>query len=247
MEVKEYGDFMSTSKVYSKLPIIYPILGMNGEAGEAAEKVKKCLRDNNGEFDEHIKQDLLKELADVLWYIWATADDMNHTLEDVMHIGMKKVKERQETNTVHGTGDNREESRPIDFNNHEDILSEGYDADFPEYSNNYIESKTPRSIIKLLGDFDSLKKISYKLLYSHKKDVHIILKDHNEQFEYDGKFMGLGRLDGGLLIKLNDESKTKELIENIHDNVSGLPYYMCEINGDLLLERRAELIPIICE
>lgn len=108
MKVKEYEDFMSTSKVYSKLPIVYPILGMNGEAGEVAEKAKKCLRDNDGNFNEQIKQDLLKELADVLWYIWATADDMGYALEDVMNIGIKKVKERQETNTVHGNGDDRE-------------------------------------------------------------------------------------------------------------------------------------------
>ena len=43
MTVKEYEDFMSTSKVYNKLPIVYPILGMNGEAGEVAEKAKKWL------------------------------------------------------------------------------------------------------------------------------------------------------------------------------------------------------------
>jgi NTP pyrophosphatase (non-canonical NTP hydrolase) len=108
MSIKEYEDFMSTSKVYHCLPIVYPILGMNGEAGEAAEKAKKCLRDNDGIFGCQIKQEILKELADVLWYIWAAADDMGYTLEDVMNIGMKKVKERQETNTVHGTGDNRE-------------------------------------------------------------------------------------------------------------------------------------------
>lgn len=108
MNVKEYEDFMSTSKVYDCLPIIYPILGMNGEAGEAAEKVKKCLRDNNGVFGGQIKKDLMKELADVLWYVWATADDMGFTLEDVMEIGVQKVKERQATNTVHGSGDNRE-------------------------------------------------------------------------------------------------------------------------------------------
>lgn len=108
MQVKEYEDFMSTSKVYDCLPIVYPILGMNGEAGEAAEKVKKCLRDKNGIFNNNIKQNILKELADVLWYIWATADDMGFTLEDVMKTGIKKVKSRQETNTVHGSGDNRE-------------------------------------------------------------------------------------------------------------------------------------------
>lgn len=109
MNVKEYEDFMSTSKVYDCLPIVYPILGMNGEAGEAAEKVKKCLRDNNGIFGGIIKKDIIKELADVLWYIWAAADDMGYTLEDVMKTGIKKVKERQETNTIHGKGDNREE------------------------------------------------------------------------------------------------------------------------------------------
>ena len=108
MKVKEYENVMSTSKVYDVLPIIYPVLGMNGEAGEAAEKVKKCLRDNNGVFGGQIKVDIMRELADVLWYIWATADDMGYTLEDVMKIGIEKVEKRQKTNTIHGSGDNRE-------------------------------------------------------------------------------------------------------------------------------------------
>lgn len=108
MILNEYEKIMATSKVYDTLPIIYPALGMNGEAGEVAEKVKKCIRDNNGIFGGQIKKDILRELADVLWYIWATADDMGFTLEDVMKIGIEKVQERQKTNTVHGSGDNRE-------------------------------------------------------------------------------------------------------------------------------------------
>lgn len=110
MTVEKYQDFMSTSKVYDKLPVIYPILGMNGEAGEAAEKAKKILRDHDGIVSQEMKKAIMKELADVLWYIWATADDMGYTLENVMEVGVKKVKERQETNTVHGNGDNREVS-----------------------------------------------------------------------------------------------------------------------------------------
>jgi NTP pyrophosphatase (non-canonical NTP hydrolase) len=50
----------------------------------------------------------MREIADVLWYVWATADDMGYSLEDVMEVGIKKVKKRQETNTVHGEGDDRE-------------------------------------------------------------------------------------------------------------------------------------------
>lgn len=120
MNVKEYEDFMSTSKVYDCLPIVYPILGMNGEAGEAAEKVKKCLRDNNGIFGGQIKVDIMRELADVLWYIWATADDMGYTLEDVMEIGVEKVENRQKTNTVHGVGDNRE---ILTYNDRNEIIN----------------------------------------------------------------------------------------------------------------------------
>jgi NTP pyrophosphatase (non-canonical NTP hydrolase) len=118
--LEQYEKFMQTSKFYpqDKLPITYPALGLNGEAGEVAEKVKKCWRDNNGIFDDKIKHAILKELADTLWYIWACADDMGYTLEDVLQTGIKKVKERQETNTIHGSGDNREEKQSDFFEKH---------------------------------------------------------------------------------------------------------------------------------
>lgn len=105
-----YEKFMKTSKFYpqDKLPITYPVLGLNGEAGEAAEKVKKCWRDNNGIFTDDIKKSILKELADTLWYIWAAADDMGYTLEDVMKTSIEKVDNRKKTNTIHGNGDDRE-------------------------------------------------------------------------------------------------------------------------------------------
>lgn len=108
--IDEYNSFIYKTKIYPKeLPIIYPVLGMCGESGEAAEKVKKVLRDNNKEFSEENKKAILKELGDVLWYITATAQDMGYTLEDVIKNNFEKIDKRVKTNTQHGEGDNREE------------------------------------------------------------------------------------------------------------------------------------------
>ena len=108
--IDEYNSFIYKTKIYPKeLPIIYPVLGMCGESGEAAEKVKKVLRDNNKEFSEENKKAILKELGDVLWYITATAQDMGYSLEDVIKNNFQKINRRVNTNTQHGEGDNREE------------------------------------------------------------------------------------------------------------------------------------------
>ncbi len=60
-ETAQYPDLGSNN--------IYPTLGLVGEAGEVAEKVKKVIRDKNGIFDNESKLGIKKELGDVLWYI----------------------------------------------------------------------------------------------------------------------------------------------------------------------------------
>lgn len=108
--IQEYNEFVRKTKFYPQhRKIEYPILGICGEAGEAAEKVKKTIRDNNEVFDEERKAAILKELGDVLWYVVATAQDMDYTFADIINANMKKVTKRIETNTQHGEGDNREE------------------------------------------------------------------------------------------------------------------------------------------
>ena len=100
----EYQEFVKEMKVYpEKHAVVYPALGLVGEAGEISEKVKKWLRGDR-ELD---KEGLLKELGDPLWYIASLADDLGFTLQDVVDANVAKLSSRKERNVIHGEGDNR--------------------------------------------------------------------------------------------------------------------------------------------
>ena len=86
---------------------IYPTLGLVGEAGEVAEKVKKVLRDKNGEFDMESKDAIKKELGDVLWYLSNLCTEFNFSLNDVALENLKKLKLRAKSGKISGSGDNR--------------------------------------------------------------------------------------------------------------------------------------------
>ena len=86
---------------------IYPTLGLVGEAGEVAEKMKKVLRDNDGVISEEKREEITKELDDVLWYIANLSKELNVSLEDVAQKNIEKLQSRQQRNELHGSGDNR--------------------------------------------------------------------------------------------------------------------------------------------
>ncbi len=86
---------------------IYPTLGLAGEAGEVADKVKKILRDKNGVFDASSKEAIKLELGDVLWYIAQLSSELGFDLEDVASSNLKKLKSRSERGHLSGSGDNR--------------------------------------------------------------------------------------------------------------------------------------------
>ena len=87
---------------------IYPTLGLAGEAGEVAEKVKKVLRDKGGKFDAETVAALKKELGDVLWYVSQIATEFGLSLQDdVAHGNLSKLASRFERDTLAGEGDNR--------------------------------------------------------------------------------------------------------------------------------------------
>jgi NTP pyrophosphatase (non-canonical NTP hydrolase) len=106
MNINTYQEEAAKTAIY-KDKLIYPTLGLAGEAGEMANKVKKVLRDNAGELSEEVRKDLIKELGDVMWYCAALANDLNVSLGEVCFVNIEKLKSRQERNQIGGSGDNR--------------------------------------------------------------------------------------------------------------------------------------------
>lgn len=88
-------------------PIVYPALGINGEAGEIAEKVKKVLRDKEGVFGDAERLEIAKEVSDVLWYVAALADDLGYTLAEIAEMNINKLESRKDRGVLGGSGDNR--------------------------------------------------------------------------------------------------------------------------------------------
>ena len=87
--------------------LAYPALGLNGEAGEVAEKVKKILRDKDGLLDEESRQAIKKELGDVLWYIAAMCTETGLSMAEVAETNIAKLHDRQQRDVIHGSGDER--------------------------------------------------------------------------------------------------------------------------------------------
>lgn len=84
----------------------YAALGLNGEAGEAAEVVKKTWRDT-GTLTPELREKLIKEMGDVLWYLAALSDEININFGEVAQRNVDKLLSRFERDVIHGAGDDR--------------------------------------------------------------------------------------------------------------------------------------------
>ena len=111
MTFEEYHSFCKTTAIYpTNTQLMYPALGLTGEAGEVANKIKKLVRDgvpadwrNSIEFKEQIAA----ELGDVLWYLSALATDLDMSLGRIAKNNMDKLSSRKERGKIGGSGDNR--------------------------------------------------------------------------------------------------------------------------------------------
>ena len=89
----------------------YPLLGLVGEAGEVADKVKKHMRDDGkyhpSELTDEQKFELAKEIGDVLWYVAQLSTELGYDLEKIAEINIEKTHSRMERGKLGGSGDNR--------------------------------------------------------------------------------------------------------------------------------------------
>lgn len=87
--------------------LLSQVFGLVGESGEVAEKFKKLIRDKQGKISEEDKQEILKELGDILWYINAVSNLLGSSLEEVAQKNLDKVLSRKARGQTQGSGDNR--------------------------------------------------------------------------------------------------------------------------------------------
>jgi NTP pyrophosphatase (non-canonical NTP hydrolase) len=109
MNFKEYQERSRKTAIYPDIDsnYIYPTLGLLGESGEIAEKIKKVMRDDNNIINPEKKEEIKKELGDVLWYLSQIASELNISLEDVAYKNIEKLNSRLKRNVIKGSGDNR--------------------------------------------------------------------------------------------------------------------------------------------
>ena len=104
MDFDEYQDATEETAIYPEdIGLIYTTLGLAGESGEIAEKLKKFLREGDDEYIEEMED----ELGDVLWYLARVADELDLSLDDVAEKNLDKLLDRKERNVLTGQGDDR--------------------------------------------------------------------------------------------------------------------------------------------
>jgi NTP pyrophosphatase (non-canonical NTP hydrolase) len=108
----DFEEYQEKSRKTAKYPnigsnFVYPTLGLAGESGEVAEKIKKVIRDKGGVVDDETKILIQKELGDVLWYVAQIATELDLSLDVVAEKNIEKLYDRMERDKIGGSGDNR--------------------------------------------------------------------------------------------------------------------------------------------
>ena len=108
MTFSQYQEESKKTSIYPQASgLVYTALGLAGEAGEVANKVKKIIRDKNGVLDDETKADIADELGDTLWYVSNLASELGVKLDNIVAQNLAKLFSRRDRGTLAGSGDKR--------------------------------------------------------------------------------------------------------------------------------------------
>jgi len=103
MDFDSYQERTGETAVYPEdSSVEFLALGLNGEAGEVAEKVKKHIRDG-----KDLDEELQDEIGDCLWYMARLLDELGFSFEETAGRNVRKIVDREERGEIHGSGDDR--------------------------------------------------------------------------------------------------------------------------------------------
>lgn len=107
----DFNDYQNKAHETAQYPedqaLIYTTLGLVGEAGEIANKVKKVIRDDGGKLTYERMLDLYGEIGDVLWYAAELCTALSIDMADVAQANLNKLRSRQQRGVIQGDGDQR--------------------------------------------------------------------------------------------------------------------------------------------
>lgn len=106
MDWDDYLDGARETAIYPREKALeYLALGLCSEAGEAAGKIKKWIRDGLTPDDDLLS--VTDELGDVLWYLAMLAEELDYSFTEIAEKNLEKLRDRQERGVLQGSGDQR--------------------------------------------------------------------------------------------------------------------------------------------
>ena len=111
MTFNEYQEKTNETAIYDKsdpyYALIYNITGICGEAGECSNVMQKSMRKGEKTISPELKQTMLSEISDVLWFCAQACRMLETDFSDVAKYNIEKLLDRKRRNKINGSGNNR--------------------------------------------------------------------------------------------------------------------------------------------